>query len=218
MSLPLQSRLLRALEERTFRRVGGEGEVAFDAHVIAASNRDLRAEVDAGRFREDLFYRLTGYTIKLPPLRERGNDIFMIADHFIEEFNKKMNRRVKGLSQEVIELFRRYLWPGNVRELYRVIEHAMTEGDTDLITIDQFPYWAFRTEKAADRNNCPNPLREGETFRQYQYRNGLEVIQLVLEEYGGNHTKAARRLGLGKAGLTNWKRRAREYLDKRKAG
>ena len=218
MSLSLQAKLLRVLETRTFRRVGGVAEIPFDAHVVAASNRYLPAEVEAGRFRGDLFYRLAGYTIELPPLRERGNDLFLIANYFIEEFNQNMNRRVRGLAPEVIELFRRHPWPGNVRELKKVIEHAMTEGTTDLITADQLPHWAFKPEKTADRGRLSDHLREGESFKQYQCRTGLMLTQLVLDEYQGNHEEAARRLRWNRAGLWNWRRRAQAYLNKRRAG
>lgn len=125
MSPPLQAKLLRFLEERCFRRIGGSEEICVDVRIIAATHRDLRREVAAGRFREDLFYRLNVLPIVLPPLRERAEDLALLATHFISELNGEFNKRITGLSPGAIKRLSGHSWPGNVRELRNLIERAM---------------------------------------------------------------------------------------------
>src|SRR5499433_735622 len=117
LELSLQAKLLRVLEEGAFRRVGGLRDLPLDIRVIAASNRDLKSESEAGRFRLDLYYRLSVIQIDIPPLRERDDDIILLAHHYISHFNQRLRRKVSGLAPDVAGLFRRYNWPGNVREL-----------------------------------------------------------------------------------------------------
>jgi two-component system, NtrC family, response regulator AtoC len=216
LDLMLQSKLLGVLQERRFRRVGGNRDIIVDAKVIAASNRDLLAEVKAGRFRLDLFHRLAVVRVSLPPLRERGDDLFLIADYHIQYLNEKMNRQVVGLAPEVIELFRRYPWPGNVRELLHAIEHAMTLEDSDVITTTHLPPEIVDGTTANGRIEYSGMLNDGESLQQHLDRHGLEIVRLVLQEFRGNNTKAAQRLGLGRAGLANWKRRALARLSRAK--
>src|SRR5256885_729037 len=139
LELSLQAKLLRVLEEGAFRRVGGLKDIALDVRVIAASNRDLKAESEASRFRLDLYYRLSVIQIDIPPLRERGDDVLRLAEHYIAYFNERLRRRVRGLSPGVAEIFCRYHWPGNVRELRNVIERVMILEDGDLITPTYLP-------------------------------------------------------------------------------
>jgi two-component system response regulator AtoC len=216
LDLMLQSKLLGVLQERRYRRVGGNRDLVVDAKVIAASNRDLLAEVKAGRFRLDLFHRLAVVRVSLPPLRERGHDLFLIADHHIQYLNKKMNQQVVGLAPEVDELFRRYPWPGNVRELLHAIEHAMTLEDSDVITTTHLPPEIVDGSRATGRIEYSGVLNDGETLQQHLDRHGLEIVRLVLDEFRGNNTRAAQRLGLGRAGLANWKRRALTRLRRAK--
>src|SRR5688572_2007364 len=124
LELGLQAKLLRVLEEGTFRRVGGLKDVPLDVRVIAASNRDLRAEGDAGRFRLDLYYRLSVIQIDVAPLRDRGEDVLLLASHYVRTLGGPRSR-VTGLAPEVAALFKRYAWPGNVRELRNAIERAL---------------------------------------------------------------------------------------------
>src|SRR5262245_20944826 len=121
LEVGLQAKLLRVLEEGGFRRVGGLKDLPLDARVIAASNRDLKNESEAGNFRLDLYYRLSVIQIDLPPLRERGDDAMILTDYYIREFNEKLRKHVRGISPMVADIFRRYTWPGNVRELRNVI-------------------------------------------------------------------------------------------------
>ena len=139
LELGLQAKLLRVLEEGAFRRVGGLKDLPLHVRVIAASNRDLRTESEAGRFRLDLYYRLSVIQIDLPPLRERGDDVLALADFYLKQFNQKLRKQVRGLTPEVADLFRRYPWPGNVRELRNVIERVMILEDQDYITTNWLP-------------------------------------------------------------------------------
>ena len=128
MAATLQSKLLRVLEERSFRRVGGTGDIAVDVRVIAATNRDLDEAMQQGRFREDLYYRLSTVPIVLPPLRERRDDIPMLAEHFLRVYNAEFHRDFRGLSPDALRRVRHYEWPGNVRELRNAIERAVLLG------------------------------------------------------------------------------------------
>src|SRR5213075_835470 len=141
VELSLQAKLLRVLEEGTFRRVGGLKDIPFDARIIAASNRDLRRESEVGRFRLDLYYRLSVIQIDIPALRERGDDILLLAEHYIEMLNERLRlrRRLRGLAPDVTAAFRSYGWPGNVRELRNVVERAMILEDSDLVTTEYLP-------------------------------------------------------------------------------
>ena len=130
---------MRVLEEGRFRRVGGLKDAPYDARIIAASNRDLKIESEAGRLRADLFYRLSVIQIELPPLRERGDDVLVLTAHFIEHFNQRLRKKVRGLAPEVAEIFRHHSWPGNVRELRNVIERAMILEDDTIITTTWLP-------------------------------------------------------------------------------
>ncbi len=139
MSLSLQAKILRVLEERKFFRVGGKKEHALSARVIAATNKDLSKEIKAGRFREDLYFRLNVLTVSLPPLRERREDIPDFCDYFIKKYNKEHNKNIKGLTKDVLSLFLSYNWPGNVRELENVMERAIILSEGDFITISDLP-------------------------------------------------------------------------------
>src|SRR5678810_641744 len=139
LELSLQAKLLRVLEEGSFRRVGGLKDLPLDVRVIAASNRDLKAEGEAGRFRSDLFYRLSVIQIDIPPLRERGDDIRILAEHYMSSFRSRLRKNITSIAPEALEIFRRYEWPGNVRELRNVIERAMILEDGDEITAKYLP-------------------------------------------------------------------------------
>jgi DNA-binding NtrC family response regulator len=141
LELSLQAKLLRVFEEGAFRRVGGLKDIPLDVRVIAASNRDLKTESEAGRFRLDLYYRLSIIQIDIPPLRERGDDVLQLAKHYIDTLGSRLRLRNKitGLAADVGSMFRSYDWPGNVRELRNVIERALILEDGDLITMEYLP-------------------------------------------------------------------------------
>src|SRR5687767_5833458 len=138
MTPALQSKLLRFLEEKTFKRVGGLADVRVDVRVVAATNRDLEEEVKAGKFREDLFYRLQVMPIPLPPLRERKGDVALLAAYYIERFNREFKKRVRGLSPAATQVLEQYQWPGNIRELRNAIERAMLLIDKEWLEPDNF--------------------------------------------------------------------------------
>jgi two-component system, NtrC family, response regulator AtoC len=204
IELSLQAKLLRVLEEGTFRRVGGLKDLPLDVRVIAASNRDLKTESESGKFRLDLYYRLSVIQIDIAPLRDRVDDVLLLAEHYITEFNDKLRRRIRGLSPEVVNLFRNYKWPGNVRELRNCIERAMILEDGDLITMQYLPRGLMpessQTSSSDSRDDSPSVDR---LFRLPSAGIALEEVELSLvrqaiERSGGNQTRAAELLGISR--------------------
>jgi DNA-binding NtrC family response regulator len=215
LEIGLQAKLLRVLEEGAFRRVGGLKDLPLDVRVVAASNRDLKAESEAGKFRLDLYYRLSVIQIDLPPLRERGDDVLLLTDHYIKNFNEKLRKRIHGVTPEVAEIFRRYGWPGNVRELRNVIERAMILEDEDLITTSWLPRGvtpeamfaaqpqeivATRAKPAAQKTTDASP--DG-PFRLPPEGVQLDAMEMSLVEQAmrrskGNQTRAAELLGISR--------------------
>lgn len=204
LELSLQAKLLRILEEGTFRRVGGLKDIPLDVRVIAASNRDLKAESEANRFRLDLYYRLSVILIDIPPLRERGDDVLLLAEYYIKSFNQKLRlrRQIKGVSPEVVAAFRRYRWPGNVRELRNVIERAMILEDEDTITMKYLP----RDVASNSIQQSSGPASSGgETSGFKLPAEGLalddvetSLVRQALEQSNGNQTRAAELLGISR--------------------
>jgi DNA-binding NtrC family response regulator len=135
VSLPIQAKLLRVLETKTFQRLGGEKDIVVDIRILTATNRDLEARVKDGAFREDLFYRLNVIPIFIPPLRERRDDILPLTEFFIEKYNRKNNKTVRGVTPEAKDLLLRHAWPGNVRELENLIERAIVLSGGDVIDV-----------------------------------------------------------------------------------
>jgi two-component system response regulator HydG len=196
LPLDMQPKLLRALQERKVRPVGGNTEQAFDARIVAATNRDLETEVDEKRFREDLYYRINVVKIEVPPLRERGNDILLLAQHFVDRFSSRRSGQVAGLSVPAAEKFMNYEWPGNVRELENCIERALALTRFDQITVEDLPekirdYRANRLVLSAD--DATELVSMDELERRYI----LRVMSLV----GGNKSRAAEILGFDRRTL-----------------
>ena len=201
LELSLQAKLLRVLEEGAFRRVGGLKDIPFDARIIAASNRDLRTESEAGRFRLDLYYRLSVIQIDIPSLRERGDDVIQLAEYYIESFGKRLRKTVRGIEDDVAEAFRRYHWPGNVRELRNVIERALILEDDDVITTKYVP------RNLVPGQNQSTSERDGlgahDMFRLPPAGASLEEVEMSLvrqaiDRSGGNQTRAAELLGISR--------------------
>jgi len=147
----IQVKLLRFLQERTFERVGGNETLKVDVRIIAATNRDLTAEISAGKFREDLFYRLNVVNIEMPPLRARPSDLLPLATHFLQRFAKENSKRIEGFSDDAVERLGAYRWPGNVRELENVIERAVVLCDGSLLTAKHLPAGVGAVQKGAVR-------------------------------------------------------------------
>jgi two-component system response regulator AtoC len=207
LELGLQAKLLRVLEEGAFRRVGGLKDIPLDVRVVAASNRDLKSEGEAGRFRTDLYYRLSVIQIDIPPLRERGDDILLLSEYYIATLGERLRLRKKitGLSPEVAETFRHYAWPGNVRELRNVVERAIILEDEDLITTEYLPRdLVAQTGRAGVGSpQSLNPVASGDDFRLPPAGLSLDEIETSLvrqaiERSGGNQTRAAELLGISR--------------------
>jgi len=189
MAAALQSKLLRFLEEKTFKRVGGLHDVRVDVRLIAATNRDLEDEVAHNRFREDLFYRLQVMPIRLPALRERKGDVRVLAAHFIDRFNREFRKRVQGLSPAAGDLLDSYGWPGNVRELRNAIERAMLLVDRDRLEPEDFT--TLTRTVAATQFRLP---AEGVNLEEVE----RQLLVQALDRAGGNQTQAAQLLGLNR--------------------
>ncbi len=199
LELSLQAKLLRVLEEGAFRRVGGLKDIPLDARVLAASNRDLKAESEAGRFRLDLYYRLSIIQIDIPPLRDRGDDVLLLSQHYIQTIGARLRRnKVTALSAEVQEVFRKYDWPGNVRELRNVIERALILEDTDKITTEYLPGGLLaripQSSTTADLSAQFVLPQQGISLDEAE----LSFVRQAIERSGGNQTRAAELLGISR--------------------
>jgi DNA-binding NtrC family response regulator len=186
MAPALQAKLLRVLEEKAFRRVGGSGDVRVDVRVIAATNRDLEDAVKAGRFREDLYYRLNVLRVEVPPLRARGDDVCLLAQSLVETYGREFKRPVRGLSRATEAALKAYAWPGNVRELRNLVERAVLfcEGDR----LEPADFGSLRT--------APRPSGSAAGFELPPEGVNLEELERslvvqALERTGGNQTRAA---------------------------
>ena len=182
----IQVKLLRVLQEKAFERVGGNQTVTVDVRLIAATNKDLVAEVEAGRFREDLFYRLKVVHIEMPPLRDRAGDILLLGSHFLQRFSAENNKQVLGFSKEALACLLEYRWPGNVRELENSIERAVVLGDGPRVELEDLP----REVSPASQGSVRIP---GSTLAEIE----RYAIMTSLEACRGSTAKTAELLGIG---------------------
>jgi DNA-binding NtrC family response regulator len=189
MPLQLQPKLLRVLEDGAVRRLGGSREFRFDVRVLAATNQRPQEAVEAGRLREDLFYRLNVFQIELPPLRERAGDLPLLSQHFVTLFNEKHGGRVEGLREATAALFERYAWPGNVRELRNVLERAVVLAKEGWIEAAHLPP---HLQEDAGAGASPVRLSEGATLEEVE----RHLILDTLDKTGNNKAETARRLGV----------------------
>jgi Nif-specific regulatory protein len=188
LPLAFQTKLLRVLQEREFERVGGTRPIQVDVRLIAATNRDLESAIANNTFRQDLYYRLNVVSLKMPPLRDRREDIPLLARHFAAKHGKRAKRRLAGISAEALACLESYDWPGNVRELENALERAVVLGSTDLIMPEDLPEAVLETTPAS------SAVSGGyyETVRDEKKR----AILAAIERSGGNYTEAARILGV----------------------
>jgi DNA-binding NtrC family response regulator len=186
----LQAKLLRFLEEKAFKRIGGAADIRVDVRVIAATNRDLEEAVRLGKFREDLYYRLNVMPITLPPLREHPSDIPQLVNFYLDAFNREFRKQVRGATDEAMALLRGYHWPGNIRELRNAVERAMLLADGEWLTPDHFPMNVAR-RTVAQSFELPQEGVNLETVER-------ELVTQALARTGWNHTKAAALLGLNR--------------------
>jgi two-component system, NtrC family, response regulator AtoC len=187
----LQAKLLRFLEEKTFKRVGGSVDIKVDVRVVAATNRHLQDEVRQGRFREDLFYRLNVLPIPLPPLRDRADDIPRLVEFYVDVYNEEFKKRVSGVTPEAMEQLRRYPWPGNIRELRNAIERAMLLSDNQILSAADFSGTSGGAMRLGDKVELPASGLDLEELER-------SLVVQALERTGWNQTKAAELLGLNR--------------------
>ena len=220
MPIAIQPKFLRVLENRTFRRVGGTRDISVDVRVITASNKDLAKLVENKTFREDLYYRLKVMPLSVPPLRDRGNDILVLADLFVQEFNGMLKKRIRGFSPESQQVLIAYPWPGNVRELRNVTERGMILCQTETIPVACLP---AELQQLAGIVPAPPPL--GPTVTSVQVPGAAEALGVpssgfgtledmekryineVLASVSGNRSQAARLLGISRSTLQDKIRR-----------
>ena len=197
-----QTKLLRVPQKQQFERVGGTQTIHVDVRVIAATNKDLEEEVTAGRCREDLYYRLNVVPIRLPPLRERREDIPLLAQHFLEQYATKNHRNVSQILPKALDALMRYDWPGNIRELENAIERAVIITRGEVIAPHELP---LPIQEAAGTGDFQAAAVEpNRTLKQVE----KEWIRRILEEVDGNRTHAAKILGITRKTLQN---KIREY-------
>jgi DNA-binding NtrC family response regulator len=212
LSLDIQVRLLRVLQERKFYRLGGQKEISVDVRVVAATNKNLEELIEKGDFREDLFYRLNVAQVHLPPLRERGDDIMLLATSFIDKYNKTFRKKISGFSPEAADIMKRYTWRGNIRELQNVIERVVLLENNDIITKDSLSFLKM-DKKAPDSNlvkhsnNEEVELAEGQHYLKIA-KSGVslgnvikDLIVQTLTITNGNQIQAAKLLGISRAKL-----------------
>jgi two-component system response regulator AtoC len=189
MTPALQSKLLRFLEEKTFKRIGGLADVRVNVRVVAATHRHLEEEVAAGKFREDLFYRLQVMPVVLPPLRERRGDIPLLVDYYVDRYNREFRKRVLGVAPEALALLDQYRWPGNVRELRNAIERAMLLTDRDRLLPEDFRTLSRSAIAAAFRLPA-----DGVSLEDVE----RQLVVQALDRAGGNQTQAGLLLGINR--------------------
>ena len=193
MSLIMQVKLLRVLQEREFTRVGGEKTIQVDVRVIAATNKNLTDLIDKGQFREDLYYRLNVVDMEIPPLRNRQQDIPLLAQHFLEVFAAKNHKKIKGFRPQALDLLIRHGWPGNVRELMNAVERTVVLSRSDYLSAEDFPMFTGTASYDGTGSDIARIDIDGD--------NPLEAVERatilkILEAAGGNKSEAARRLGI----------------------
>ena len=211
ISPAMQAKLLRVLQERVIVRVGDNHETHVDVRVVIATNKNLRALVTKGKFREDLFYRLNVFPIYMPPLRERGGDVPLLIEHFIEKFRARTGKPITSCSADAMRILMTYCWPGNVRELENTIEHAFVLCRTGEIQVPDLPYelrvvavregiCAEKVAALGEQTFHPTPVRaKGSRLTVTR-----EALQDALAQHDGNKAATARALGISKVGL--WKK------------
>ena len=191
-----QIALLRVVQEQEFERVGGTQPIKVDVRVITATNRDLMAAVDAGTFREDLFYRLNVFPIEIPPLRQREADIPVLVEYFIDRYARKVGKKISGIDKRSMDLLRNYSWPGNIRELQNIIERAVIISESPVLSIEKS--WLSRPSAVSGQSKQPDP------FKRISAHEERELIEAALRESQGRvygPSGAAARLGIPRSTL-----------------
>jgi DNA-binding NtrC family response regulator len=197
----MQPKLLQAIQDQSFERVGGLKTLSVDVRLITATNRSLQADVKEGKFREDLFYRLSVFPIHVPPLRERPEDIPVLTDYFLEKFNRKLGRKIEGIDPEVRAALLAHPWPGNIRELEHLIERMVLMAEGSALTMAQVPADIASPGGEAQPDQGPSEGAGRDVLKSHMEEMEKQIISRCLEECDGNVTRAAARLGLSRKGL-----------------
>jgi two-component system response regulator AtoC len=206
-----QVKLLRILQEQQFERVGGEETIRTDVRIIAATNADLERAAEEGRFRKDLYFRLNGFTLRLPPLRERGEDLIFLIEHYLRRFGQELGRSVTEVAPEAMAVLRAFTWPGNVRELQSVLRHALLQSPGSLLLAESLPSHVVNpgaptaSHKSDWNEFVDDRIEAGSTtlYAQAVERMEREVLMRVLRHTGGNQLQAAKILGITRGSLRN---------------
>ena len=193
----MQAKLLRVLEEKEVRRLGGGREIPIDVRVLAASNRQPRRAIREGRLREDLYFRLSVLSIELPPLRQRIEDVPLLAAEFLRQFNREHRKAVQGVAEDCLKSLKAYSWPGNVRELRNVIERAVILCRSSMLSSGDLP--TDLAEQFAMGTDADFTIRPGASLKEVE----AELIFRTLASVGGNKTRAARILGVARRSIYN---------------
>ena len=207
LSINIQTKLLRAIEKKVIKRLGGVADIPINARIISATNRDLDSMVEDNLFRRDLFHRLNVVSIEVPLLREREDDIVILANHFIKEFNFQFEKSVKKIDKDLQHFLKGYSWPGNVRELRNAIERAVLLSDSDKISIDDFSNLIRTTQIEFQDNISSEKIPNNVVRMDINYgTTGLRKLEKhyareVLKRLNGNKTQAARLLGISRPKL-----------------
>ncbi len=212
----LQSKILRVLQEGTIERVGSNKTIQTDVRVVAATHRDLESMVAEGKFRSDLYYRLNGVTIHLPPLRERKDDLNALVSHLIQRYRREFQKDIQGISPEALQLLDRYSWPGNIRELQSALRLAVVQATGSILMPEFFPKeLTQRPESATAPNNGPDPAAleafiqerikacSEDLYQEAVSAMELKLLSVVLRHTGGNQSRAAKMLGITRGNLRN---------------
>src|SRR3990172_752484 len=196
MGQGMQAKILRLIEQKTFRRMGGVKDIHVDVRIITATNKDLRKLMAEGKFREDLFYRINIIALRIPALRERREDILPLVKHFVDKYNEDFHKTIRKMSKEVEHFFMAYDWPGNVRELKNVIERAMILGEGDTLLLEHLPMEIVGGNQERIMTGLRLPP-EGVSMDKLEEA----LVREALKMTGGNQTKAARLLGISRDSL-----------------
>ncbi|MFO0905554.1 MAG: sigma-54 dependent transcriptional regulator [Pirellulales bacterium] len=214
MSLSTQAKALRLLQQQQFERVGGNVTIQTDVRIIAATNRDLESMVAEGKFRQDLFYRLAGFTLRMPPLRERLDDVPLLTDYLLRTLSAELSRPIRGITDEARAALQRHQWPGNVRELYSAIRYAIVQSSGEIVTLDCLPE-VVRSGGVSDQPSTIGDAWSGvrqiiqelldcgsnDIYRQVGQLVDRALLELVLNHCQGNQLQAAERLGISRVTL-----------------
>jgi transcriptional regulator with PAS, ATPase and Fis domain len=207
MSLSTQAKILRVLQEREFERLGGNTLVKVNIRLITATNKNLEDEVRKGNFREDLFYRISVFPLRIPPLRDRRTDIPLLVENFIRRYSKRERKKVEGIQREAIRILMVYHWPGNVRELENAIERAVVIASEKELRVNDLPPHIVKIGREGV-TDAVGVSAKGETLPQWIEKLEVEVLHKTLLEFEGNITRAAKKLGIGRATIY---RKAKKY-------